>query len=91
MRLALTAGRRVRREYPELAVCFYGLYATVSRELIEDELTARVIAGEYEPALTAWVDELSVPGAPAPTAERPIVHLQRQHVGHRRSRGCEHR
>jgi radical SAM superfamily enzyme YgiQ (UPF0313 family) len=40
-------------------------------------LTARVIAGEYEPALTAWVDELSVDDAPAPTAQRPIIHLQR--------------
>jgi radical SAM superfamily enzyme YgiQ (UPF0313 family) len=77
MRLALTAARRVRREHPALAICFYGLYATVSRELIEDELTARVIAGEYEPALTAWVDELSIHGAPAPIAERPVVHLER--------------
>ena len=47
MRLALTAARRVRREHPALAICFYGLYATVSRELIEDELTARVIANRY--------------------------------------------
>jgi radical SAM superfamily enzyme YgiQ (UPF0313 family) len=77
MRLALTAGRRVRREQPGLPICFYGLYATVSRELIEGELAARVIAGEYEPVLTAWVDELSVPRAAAPTDERPIVHLQR--------------
>jgi radical SAM superfamily enzyme YgiQ (UPF0313 family) len=90
MRLALTAGRRVRREQPLLAMCFYGLYATVSRELIEGELGARAIAGEYEPALTGWVDELSVPPtpaawadglsvppAPARTAERPIIQLQR--------------
>ena len=46
MRPALTAGRRVRREHPALAICFYGLYATASRELIEHELTARAIAGE---------------------------------------------
>jgi radical SAM superfamily enzyme YgiQ (UPF0313 family) len=77
MRLALSAGRRVRREHPGLPICFYGLYATVSRELIEGELAARVIAGEYEPALTAWVDELSVSRAPAPTVDRPIIHLQR--------------
>ena len=32
MRLALSAGRRARREHPELPLCFYGLYATVSRE-----------------------------------------------------------
>jgi len=77
MRLALSAGRRVRREHPRLPICFYGLYATVSRELVERELAARAIAGEYEPALTAWVDELAAPWAPAPAAGRPIIHLQR--------------
>ena len=77
MRLALSAGRRVRREHPGLPICFYGLYATVSRELVERELAARVIAGEYEPALTAWVDQLAAPCATALAAERPIIHLQR--------------
>ena len=77
MRLALSAGRRARREYPGLPICFYGLYATVSRELVERELAARAIAGEYEPALTAWVDELAAPWAPAPAAGRSIIHLQR--------------
>ena len=77
MRLALSAGRRVRREHPGLPICFYGLYATVSRELVERELAARAIAGEYEPALTAWVDELAAPRPPAAAAERPIIHLQR--------------
>ncbi len=77
MRLALSAGRRVRREHPGLPICFYGLYATVSRELVERELAARAIAGEYEPALTAWVDELAAPRASAQAAERPIIHLQR--------------
>ena len=76
-RLALSAGRRVRREHPGLPICFYGLYATVSRELVERELAARVIAGEYEPALAAWVDELAAPCAPAPASERSIIHLQR--------------
>jgi radical SAM superfamily enzyme YgiQ (UPF0313 family) len=77
MRLALSAGRRVRREHPGLPICFYGLYATVSRELVERELAARAIAGEYEPALTAWVDQLAAPCATALAAERPIIHLQR--------------
>jgi radical SAM superfamily enzyme YgiQ (UPF0313 family) len=77
MRLALSAGRRVRREHPGLPICFYGLYATVSRELVERELAARVIAGEYEPALTAWVDQLAAPCATTPAAERPVIHLQR--------------
>jgi radical SAM superfamily enzyme YgiQ (UPF0313 family) len=77
MRLALSAGRRVRREHPGLPICFYGLYATVSRELVERELAARAIAGEYEPALTAWVDELAAPGAGVVDSDRPIIHLQR--------------
>jgi len=77
MRLALSAGRRARREHPGLPICFYGLYATVSRELIERELTAHAIAGEYEPALTAWVNRLAARPAPASAAERPTVHLQR--------------
>ncbi len=77
MRLALHAGRRVRREHPGLPICFYGLYGTVSRELVTSELGAHMIAGEYEPALTAWVDELAAPRAPAPAVERPIVDLQR--------------
>ena len=77
MRLALSAGRRVRREHPGLPICFYGLYATVSRELVERELAARVIAGEYEPALMAWVDQQAAPCATALPAERPIIHLQR--------------
>ena len=77
MRLALSAGRRVRREHPGLPICFYGLYATVSRQLVERELAARMIAGEYEPALTAWVAELAAPRPAAAAAERPIIHLQR--------------
>ncbi len=77
MRLALSAGRRVRREHPGLPICFYGLYATVSRELVTSELGARAIAGEYEPALTAWVNGLAAQPAPAPAIEGPVVHLQR--------------
>jgi radical SAM superfamily enzyme YgiQ (UPF0313 family) len=77
MRLALSAGRRVCREHPGLPICFYGLYATVSRELVQRELAARVIAGEYEPALTAWVDELAAPGAGVVDSDRPIIYLQR--------------
>jgi radical SAM superfamily enzyme YgiQ (UPF0313 family) len=77
MRLALSAGRRVRREHCGLPICFYGLYATVSPGLVEGELAARAIAGEYEPALAAWVDELAAPRAPASAADRPIIYLQR--------------
>jgi radical SAM superfamily enzyme YgiQ (UPF0313 family) len=60
MRLAMRAAQAVKRDRPELPVCFYGLYAPVSRDLTLGRLADRVIAGEYEPALVAWVA-----GAPA--------------------------
>ena len=67
----------VRREHPGLPICFYGLYATVSRELVIGELADRAIAGEYEPALAAWVGRAGGPGATAPAAGQPIIHLAR--------------
>jgi radical SAM superfamily enzyme YgiQ (UPF0313 family) len=54
MRLAMSAAESVKRQRPELPVCFYGLYAPVSRDLTVGRLADRVIAGEYEPALVAW-------------------------------------
>ena len=38
MRLAMRAAAGVRRARPELPVCFYGLYAPVSRDLTVDAL-----------------------------------------------------
>src|SRR3954452_12264815 len=64
MRLAMRAAAGVRRARPELPVCFYGLYAPVSRDLTVGALADRVIAGEYEPALTAWVGALAAGGPP---------------------------
>src|SRR5215210_7813313 len=54
MRLAMRAAQAVKRARPELPVCFYGLYAPVSRDLTIGRLADRVIAGEYEPGLVAW-------------------------------------
>jgi radical SAM superfamily enzyme YgiQ (UPF0313 family) len=54
MRLAMRAAQALKRDRPELPVCFYGLYAPVSRDLTLGRLADRVIAGEYEPALVAW-------------------------------------
>jgi radical SAM superfamily enzyme YgiQ (UPF0313 family) len=51
MRLAMRAAAEVK----DKPVCFYGLYAPVSRDLTLGRLADRVIAGEYEPALLAWV------------------------------------
>jgi radical SAM superfamily enzyme YgiQ (UPF0313 family) len=54
MRLAMRAAQALKRARPELPVCFYGLYAPVSRDLTLGRLADRVIAGEYERALVAW-------------------------------------
>src|SRR5439155_25381411 len=40
--------------HPGTPLCFYGLYAPVSRDLVLATLADRVIAGEYEPALVRW-------------------------------------
>jgi radical SAM superfamily enzyme YgiQ (UPF0313 family) len=77
MRLAMNAARRVRRERPQLPICFYGLYAPVSQALVVGELAGRAIAGEYEPALVAWASGLASPGALAPAGEQPVIQLQR--------------
>src|SRR3954449_12344943 len=54
MRLAMRAATAVREARPDLPVCFYGLYAPVSRDLTLGRLAHRLLAGEYEPALVAW-------------------------------------
>jgi radical SAM superfamily enzyme YgiQ (UPF0313 family) len=56
MRLGLRVAAGVREDRPELPICLYGLYATVSRDLTLDGLADRAIAGEYEPELVAWVE-----------------------------------
>jgi radical SAM superfamily enzyme YgiQ (UPF0313 family) len=58
MRLAMRAALAVREARPELPICFYGLYAPVSRDLTLGRLADRLIAGEYEPALVAWASSL---------------------------------
>jgi len=79
MRLAVPAARSVRRRRSELPICLYGLYAPVSRDLIVGAVADRVIAGEYEAALVAWVDEVdaqAVEGG-APPAARFELRLDR--------------
>ncbi len=77
MRLAMRAAVGVRRARPELPVCFYGLYAPVSRDLTVGALADRAIAGEYEPALTAWVGELAAGGPPDARADESLIQLGR--------------
>ena len=54
MRLALRAAAAVRAGRPELPICLYGLYATVSQDLTLAGLVDHAIAGEYEPELIDW-------------------------------------
>src|SRR3954453_4729859 len=58
MRLAMRAAQQVRDARPETPICFYGLYAPVSRDLTLGRLADRLIAGEYEPALVEWASTL---------------------------------
>lgn len=69
MRLAIPAARAMRAKRPGLPICLYGLYAPVSQDLTVGAVADRVIAGEYEPALVAWVD--SLPGSAARAGDNP--------------------
>ncbi|MEX2659594.1 MAG: CUAEP/CCAEP-tail radical SAM protein [Acidimicrobiales bacterium] len=77
MRLAVAVATGARERRPDLPVCFYGLYAPVGRDATADRLADRVIAGEYEPALVSWLDELAA-GSPAATDESHAVSV---HLG----------
>jgi radical SAM superfamily enzyme YgiQ (UPF0313 family) len=76
MRLAMRAAAGIRRARPALALCFYGLYAPVSRDLTVGAPADRVIAGEYEPALVRWVAELEA-GIPTGGAGESLIQLGR--------------
>jgi radical SAM superfamily enzyme YgiQ (UPF0313 family) len=56
MRLALQVAESVRARRPELPLCFFGLYATMSRDLTVKSTSDAAIAGEYESGLVAWLD-----------------------------------
>lgn len=77
MRLAVAVATGARHRRPELPVCFYGLYAPVGRDATAGRLADRVIAGEYEPALVAWVDEVASGSGPGPEVDAVRVHLGR--------------
>jgi radical SAM superfamily enzyme YgiQ (UPF0313 family) len=67
MRLAVAAAAAVRQRRPELPLCFYGLYAPMAADPAVAGLADRAIAGEYEPALLAWVAQLAAEGRPDPS------------------------
>jgi radical SAM superfamily enzyme YgiQ (UPF0313 family) len=69
MRLAVRAAEQVRATRPELPICFYGLYAPVSRDRTLGQAADHLIAGEYEPELLRWVAGDGEPG--------PLIQLAR--------------
>ncbi len=76
MRLSMRAAQAVKQARPDLPIVFYGLYAPVSRDLTVGLLADRVLAGQYEPALVAWVEGLA--GGTRPASDgAPVVVLDR--------------
>ncbi len=66
MRLAIETAAFVRSRRPELAICFYGLYALVGSERTSGVLADQLIAGEYEAGLLEWVAALGSPDREVP-------------------------
>src|SRR4051794_35116148 len=54
MRLAVRAAEQLRAARPELPICFYGLYAPVSRDRPPGSVAGHPIAREDEPGLLRW-------------------------------------
>ena len=61
MRLAVQAARRLRRDRPDTPIAFYGLYAAIGADRTVERLADRLIVGEYEDELAAWVAGLGRP------------------------------
>jgi len=68
MRLARAVCERVRHRFPDLALCLYGLYAGLDGAEGATPVADVALAGEYEPALAAWVSSLA--GGAEATAPR---------------------
>lgn len=64
LRLGIAAAERIRRERAEIPIAFYGLYAGVGQKRTLGSVADRLICGEYEDALVAWVGSLQA-GTPA--------------------------
>lgn len=77
MRLAIRVARGIRAARPDLPICFYGLYAPVSRDLTIGVLADRVIAGEYEPAIVAWLESCDPVTGPGVRGDDSLIQLAR--------------
>lgn len=79
MRLAVQAARRLRSARPDLPIAFYGLYAAIGADRTAGKLADRLIVGEYEDELAAWVAGL---GQPEEVPSRTVrVDLGRKRFG----------
>lgn len=58
MRLAIPVARRIRHQFPDIPIAFYGLYADVGDTI--GTISDAVFCGEYEPALVAWASSIPV-------------------------------
>lgn len=59
MRLAVATATVIRDLRSDLPIAFYGLYAGVGQDHTLGSTTDRLIVGEYEEGLVAWVNDLS--------------------------------
>jgi radical SAM superfamily enzyme YgiQ (UPF0313 family) len=74
MAMALPLALSVRAQRPEIPICLYGLYAAMGAGSGRAAVADRVLVGEYEPGLIAWVEESD---AVAPVRKGVVVHLGR--------------
>jgi radical SAM superfamily enzyme YgiQ (UPF0313 family) len=75
MRLGIKAAELIKAHDRALPVCFYGLYAPVGRDGTVGVLADRVIAGEYERGLVAWVNRLAQGLAPDTGSHEELIQL----------------
>jgi radical SAM superfamily enzyme YgiQ (UPF0313 family) len=61
MRLGVQTATRIRVSRPDVPIAFYGLYAAVGIDRTAGRLADRLIVGEYEDELSAWVAGLGSP------------------------------
>ena len=80
MRIAAAAAQAARRLRPEVPICFYGLYGEMAPVLDPSHPKDRALAGEYEPALVAWVDALAGVNGSAP-ASAEVIQLTKHPYG----------
>lgn len=77
MRLAVRTAASLRSQLPHLPICFYGLYAPLGRDAVVGRIADRAIAGEYEPALVQWLDQLDGTALPGDRPHATTIELGR--------------